>query len=1134
MKKKYRKGACVSFLSPRQKAIQIMKLTLITLFTFTTGLLASVSSQTMRVSIHENDIEVQTILEKIEQQTEVLFIYEKTIDLTWKTSIDAKEKTVAEILSEIFHDSNVVYAMEGNNIMLMKQKPVDIIAQQSVRKINGKIVDKNNEAIIGANVIEKGTTNGTITDLNGNFSLTTNENAVLYISYIGYSPKEIIVQKNTDFNIILVEDSKALEEVVIVGYGTQRAKDIATSIANVSMKNIKEMPVTGLDQALSGQIAGVTINNSNGIPGGGPLVQIRGLGAVGAGNQPLYVVDGFPLPSSSNERSNPINEIPPQDIASISILKDAAATAIYGSRGANGVIVITTHKGRTGKPNIKLSAYTGIQQIISEEKPNMMNAQEFAQFQKERFEDLGVEVPKLYQNPEALGKGTDWFEEITRLAPVNEINLNITSGGENMTSYASVGYMKQDGVVIATDFERITARVNIDAKLGEKFNIGLNLAPSFTWKTRDMTGGNGREHELGWAITANPIAPVYNPDGSYNAMISDETGTTWSYPNLVQAMKDVDQETKTQRLIASLFGEYEFIKDLKFKSSFNVDWYGSTYNSFRPSTLGNINEPPPTIPYSRYNHNSYLNWASENILTYSTNIEGHSITGLLGFTFQTQKNEGGDFTGNDYTSDEIQTMNAAGRIGGWNSWFDDWALISYLARVTYNYKQKYLLTAAIRWDGSSRFGEDNRWGTFPSVSAGWRLNEENFLKDASWLSEFKVRASYGLAGNFDIGNYTYMSQITKANYVLNGALAGGRRMNSVGNPNLGWERVYEWNFGVDFGVWDDRILFLADFYKRNTKDLLLDVEIPASSGFSTAKENNGNLQNTGFEFSVTSRNMRTDNFMWTTNANIAFNKNKVISLGRDNTPILTGYSGEQNPTHITMVGKPLGLFYGYVVEGLYTQADIDNPDVPKFPGAIAGNLKMKDIDGSGDITAVNDFAIIGDPYPDFTFGITNSFMYKNWDLRIQMTGSVGGQLLKTQYEYTHNTDGIFNVTKDMANRYRSESQPGNGRIPTALGTSRGRVMFRDVNSDWVMDNDYLWVKNITLGYNLEKGIGRLVSNARFYFSVQNAFLLTGYDGNPEITNYGNSGKKAGSMVPGVDYTGYPISRVYSLGMNLTF
>jgi hypothetical protein len=428
---------------------------------------------------------------------------------------------------------------------------------------------------------------------------------------------------------------------------------------------------------------------------------------------------------------------------------------------------------------------------------------------------------------------------------------------------------------------------------------------------------------------------------------------------------------------------------------------------------------------------------------------------------------------------------------------------------------------------------------FPSASVGWRISEESFMQNLEWMSDLKLRASYGLAGNFEIGNYTYMSQITAANYVLNGALAGGRRMNTVGNPNLGWERVYEFNAGIDFGILNDRVFLLMDFYRRNTRDLLLDVEIPASSGYTTAKQNRGDLQNTGLEISLATRNIERSNFSWTTNANIAFNRNKVVALGRDNTPLTSGFSGEQNPTHISIVGQPLALFYGYRVEGLYRAGDFDsegNPLVPAFPGAIPGNIKMKDVDGSGTITAVNDYEIIGNPYPDFTWGMSNVLMYKGWDLRIQITGSMGGQLMKTQYEYTHNTDGIFNITRDMANRYRSEVQPGDGRTPTTAGLAQGRVMYRDVNSDWIKNNDYMWVKNITLGYTFRNSSSAILSSARFYFCVQNAFLLTGYEGNPEVTNYGNAidNRKAGAMVPAVDYTTYPVPRTYTLGVNLSF
>lgn len=1136
----------LKFLSPlsgtdckaNKKHFRLMRALFALLFLSTFHLTASeTDAKNTVVRIKTDVLSVKELISEIEKQTDFLILFRnKEIDTNRSVKLKKQNATVEPLLDKAFEDTDVYYEINDNYILLSRRNSTGdaSVNQQAKKTITGTITDEAGEAIIGANITERGTTNGTITDMNGDFTLSVDENATIQVSYIGYDTQDFPVRGKASFQIKLKEDSQALNEVVVIGYGTQRAKDLTTSVANISMKNVKEMPVSGLDQALTGQVAGVTINSSNGIPGGGPQIQIRGLGAVGADNQPLYVIDGFPLPSTSGQKSNPINDIPPQDIASITVLKDASATAIYGSRGANGVIMVTTHRGRTGAPSIQVSAYTGIQEVISQEKPDMMNAREFAQFQKERFEDNGLEVPEIYRNPEKLGKGTNWFDEITRVAPISEVNLSISGGNDKIMSYVSAGYTKQSGVVLNTDYQRFSARANVDAKLAKGLTFGLSLAPTLTKKTRDVAGGDGRTTEIGWSTTANPIPPVYNEDGSYNLMIDDGAGVAWSYQNLVQSLKEIDQHTNSQRMIGSIFGEYEFIKDLKFKSSFNVDWFGSNFQSYRPSTLGNTNEPPPSIPYSQYYQNSYLNWASENTLSYEKQIGDHSFTGLLGYTFQTQKNTSGDFTGNDFTSDEVKTLNAASRIGSWDTAIGEWSLISYLLRATYNYKQRYLFTATVRQDGSSRFGEDNRWGLFPSGSFGWRMSEEDFLKQASWISDLKLRASYGLAGNFQIGNYTYMSQVKKANYVLNGILGGGREMNSIGNPNLGWERVYEWNAGIDFGILDDRFTLLVDFYKRNTKDLLLDVELPASSGYTSAKENRGNLQNTGLEVSISSRNIRTSDFMWTTNANIAFNKNKVISLGRDNTPITSGFSGEQNPTHITVVGKPLGMFYGYVVEGLYTQADIDNPNVPKFPGAIAGNLKVKDIDGSGDITAVNDFDIIGDPYPDFTWGMTNSFIYKNLDLRIQMTGSVGGSLLKTQYEYTHNIDGLFNVTRDMADRYRSEAQPGNGRIPTASGTSRGRVMYRDVNSDWVMDNDYLWIKNIALGYNFDNGIAKLFSKARIYFSIQNALLLTGYDGNPEVTNYGNTGAKAGTMVPGVDYTAYPVSRVYTIGINATF
>ena len=932
------------------------------------------------ITYRVKETSIDNVFNQLSKLTGYHFFYDESVlEEIEPVNVQVKNGSIDHILTDITRQTGLQFKKINNTISVSRTQPSPVanVVNQS-KKVTGIITDENGVPIIGVNVIEKGTTNGVITDIDGAFSISVSENSTLQISYIGYLSQESAVRNVSQLNIVLKEDMQALEEVVVIGYGTQRARDITTSAANISMKNIKDMPVSGLDQSLTGQVAGVMINSSNGIPGGGPQIQIRGLGAVGAGSQPLYVVDGFPLPVTSGQRENPINDIPPQDIASITVLKDAAATAIYGSRGANGVIMVTTHRGKSGPPRVQLNAYTGIAQVINKEKPDLMNAREFAQFQKERHEDDGTPVPDVYKNPEIYGKGTNWFDEITRVAPTTEVNLSISGGNDKITSYFSAGFMDQQGVVLKTGYRRFSVRGNIDAQLSKQIKIGINVAPTFTFKDRSITAGDGRSTEIGWAMTANPIPSVYNEDGSYRYLVDDGGGDAWKYPNLVQSIKEVDQKTRSQRIIGSIYGEYQMIPGLTFKTTFNTDWTGNNFFSYKPSTIRDLNNPNPSVPYSVYEQRGYLNYASENTLTFDRSFGDHDITALLGYTYQAQNDNSARFVGNDYTDDEIETLNAAARIGEWRTGYEDWKLMSYLARATYGFKDKYLVTAAIRRDGSSRFGQDNRWGFFPSASVGWRIIEEDFMKNISWLSDLKLRASYGIAGNFDIGNYTYYSQVTKYNYVLGGALAGGKRMEEVGNPELGWEKLYEMNAGLEFGLFNDRILLMADFYKRNTKSLLLDIELPASSGYTKAKENNGNLQNKGVELSITTRNIYTKDFSWTTNANIAFNRNKVISLGRGNTSITTGYSGGQNPTHITIVGRPAALFYGFVVEGIYTEDDF-NPDgsckLPAFPGAIPGNLKLKDVDGDGQITEVSDFDIIGSPYPDFTYGMTNTFLY---------------------------------------------------------------------------------------------------------------------------------------------------------------
>ena len=1001
--------------------------------------------------------------------------------------------------------------------------------------VGGQLTDAGNGSVLpGVTIGVKGTNQGTFSDANGRYTIATQSSDSLVFSFVGYITRTIHVGSRTRISVQLEPSNKTLNQVVVVGYGTQQKKDVTGSVGIVTMKNIKDMPVAGPDQALAGQIAGIQVSTSNGIPGGGPQVQVRGIGAVGAGSQPLYVVDGYPLTSSSDEVSNPMNAINPADIESMAVLKDASATAIYGSRGANGVVLITTKRGSSGIPTVQLTANYGIQAIPQKGRPNLMNGQEFAQFRKEAIEDnirftehrepTDADVPEIYRHPELIGEGTNWFDAITRNAPMEEINLNMSGGTDKIRTYISAGYFNQDGVILNTGYQRFSVRANVDANISDRFKAGFNIAPSYTTR-KGNARGEGRGETFG---TASPIEPIYNPDGSYNAYI--QSPGTFGLTNPVMALEQITNKSKSSRILFNVYGEYEILKNLKFKSTFNVDYQEGSNEYFRPSTLANENAAPPSIPSGSASSGSYLNWLNENTLTYQYNTSnGHAFTGLLGYSVQSQKEQYAGFNGANFPDDDIKTLNAAATLTGGTD-KTEWALLSYLARINYAYKDKYLVTATVRSDGSSRFGPDNRWGTFPSVALGWRISQEDFMKSSQLFSDLKVRASYGFTGNFNIGNYPYMSNIGTSDYVLGGALAGGRVMNSLGNPILGWEKMRELNLGVDVGLWKDRLYLTVDAYKRNTQDLLLNVEIPQSSGFGNVTENKGDMENKGLEIGISSRNIESKSFTWTTNANISFNRNKVLALGTDNAPIYSGNSSEGNPTNVSIVGKPLAMLYGYIFDGIYqNQGEVDKG--PAFPGAIPGNIRYKDIDGNGVINPREDFAIIGNPYPKFNWGLTNILNYKKLDLRILIVGSEGADRLHATNDYNGNIDGVFNVRKDVAYRWRSEENPGNGKVPTTNGSGRGRVMYRDVSSLTVEKNNYAWVKNITLGYSFpQKGF---IQSARIYASIQNALLFTKYSGNPEITNYIGKGG-SGALVPGIDYSNYPVPRIFSLGTNLSF
>lgn len=1012
-------------------------------------------------------------------------------------------------------------------LLLIIGFPFPVLSQTTEEfTVTGTVTSGEDQSTLpGVNIIMLGTSTSTITDIDGNYSINVPVNATLIFSFIGFASEEVAVNSRSIINVSLDTDIAALEEVVVVGYGNQDRRDITSSVSTIRSENIRNLPVAGLDQALVGQAAGVQVNQVTGTPGGGVSIRIRGSGSVGAGDDPLYVIDGFPITNNFSQNSNPLTTINPDDIESISILKDASATAIYGSRGANGVILIKTKQAKEGISQVELNAYYGWQSVPQRGRPDMMTAEEFARWRVEHREDLAVfqgnppptmdDIPEVYRNPEALGQGTDWFDEMLRIAPVQNYNVTYTSGKENLRTVISGGYFNQLGTVIETGFERYSLRANVEGDIGKRIKIGFNLAPTFSSRKLANTEGHFNTAILTQGLLSSPVPSVRQTDGSFTPNITSPDA--FDNANPLNILKNTHDRNKTFRTLANVFLDYQIIDGLTFRSTFNIDWMNTQGSFFMPSNVGTFRSPPPIPAVGRYSNMTLFNWLNENTLTYDKSVgDGHRFNVLVGYSMQKELVETAGISGTEYADDDVKTLNAANLITNGTTGISEWGLVSYLTRLNYVFREKYLFTVTVRADGSSRFGNNNKWGTFPSASFGWRLSEEAFMSAISNISDLKLRGSYGFSGNNSIGNYTYIPQVGVRNYPLGGSLSPGRALLSLANQDLGWEQSEQMDFGIDLGLFGDRIYFMADYYRRTTRDMLINIPIPSGSGFTSAITNIGEILNQGVELAVNSNNI-IGSFNWSTDFNIAFNRNKVVALNENNDPIISG------GTHITEVGRPMGQFWGYIFEGIY-QSEEELQNLPSHQGSDIGTVRYLDTNGDGVITP-EDRAPMGDPNPNFIWGITNRFNYKNFDLSIIINGEQGGSILAFHKRFSTNLDGVFNVTRDVMDRWRSPSQPGNGKLPTTVTNA---AFARENNSLWVEDASYMYIRNISLGYSPQQL--NFIKNVRFYLSVQNALLLTKYSGgNPEINTNGNN-----SLQPAVDYTGYPTTRTLTVGANLTF
>ncbi|WP_342083576.1 TonB-dependent receptor [Dyadobacter sp. OTU695] len=1099
------------------------------------------------VTLRVQNAPLTSALDQLTAKTGVKFLYSaEAIRSARPVNADFENKKLKSVLDNLLVPANLTYDLQGNYIIIKPAEKTNKAARDSQAEVgvSGTVLDEKGLGLPGVNIAIKGTTKGTTTDAEGKFSLTADyRTSVLVFSFVGYQAQEITVGEQSWLDVRMVPDNSQLNEVVVIGYGTQKVADLTGSVAQLNPATTRSLPVATIDQKMMGQVAGVQIQQVSGAPGAGTSVKIRGSGSLGAGNEPLYVVDGMPYSSGLNANTNPLLFINPNDIESVTVLKDASSTAIYGSRGANGVIMITTKKGGYDRTEVNVSSMRGVQTVPQRGRPQLMNQREFAEFQRDRI-DIAVrrlenrpgtidDYPEAYRNLDALkGPGTDWYNLVLQSAAIQDHNFSLQKGSKESLLSFSLGYFDQEGTVKYTGVERFSARIGFDSKVGKVIKVGASLQPTYINQKRTATN-QSRGDILGVANWANPVMSPYDANGNLIPYITSPQSkyhSAWSFANPLFVLRETVQSERDFQNLGIAFAEWDITPELRLKSSINTIWYTSKYNQYVPSTVGAPNTPPVPGTGAAYKANGEsFNWLVENTLNYEKEFGNHRINALLGYTTQKFRGTGISLTARPYANDLIETINGAQGISVWGEDVNEWSMISYLGRLNYAFKNRYLLTATFRSDGSSRFGENNRFAFFPSVAAAWRVSEEAFLQDVKSINNLKLRASFGKSGNNNIGNYSHLAAISTGAYVFGNKQVTAATV-GLSNPYLGWEESNQIDVGADLEMFNSRLSLAVDYYYRKSMNMLLPDVIPAITGFTSQTVNKGNIRNTGVEIALGGTPVQ-GALTWDVNLNMAINRNKVLSLNDNGDRILAG-NNDNNATHVSVVGKPIGQFFGYVFEGLYTAEDIANPNIIKTPQVYEGNIKYRDVNGDGVITDMLDYTIIGNPQPKFIYGVTNSLAYKSFSLNVIVNGQYGGQVMNGLRQTVDNLQGFFNVSQEWTNRWRNADNPGDGRhygIPKLTPSLGHRV-----SNLWVEDASYLRISNITLGYNLP---GRLmkatsfIKGCRVYATVQNLATFTRYGGaNPE----GQSANVSNTLAPGIDMSSYPLARTVSGGINLSF
>ena len=1087
-------------------------------------------SQNTKITIaSDGELSMEEVFDIIKKQTEHTFIYKSNLfENSPKITVEKGRIRLKDLLEKFMAIGNYNFQFSENGTILLNKKleiKAETLFQQTV---SGLITDMDSTPLPGANVVEKGTTNGVTSDFDGNFSLKLiNDQATLVVSYIGFATKEVPVNGQSTITISLQESTAGLDEVVVVGYGTQSKRKVTGAISSVKGTALESTPVAQVDALLQGRAPGVQVVQNSGAPGAEVFVRVRGSGSLLGESRPLYVIDGVPMNNISSsflnqggQRPSALGDINPNDIESMEILKDAAATAIYGARGSNGVVLITTKSGKDGRARFNVDTYAGIQSVPN--RLDLLNGQQFVDLIDDARINRGLPV---FDELVVTGINTNWQDEIFRNAIIQSHNLSVSGGTERLKAFASMGYFDQDGTIIGQTFKRLNFRTNLDYQATDKIKIGTSTVLSKT--DRDVVPNDFSAYSvLGNALFRNPNLPVFNTDGTYaiDPLLISE--------NPVMLANEIVNTSVQKRVISNMYAEWDIIKNLKLRSTFGFDNLTLSEQYFVPSTiLGQSGVAEASAV--RFEE---LTWQNENTLTYTKDVGSHSFSGLLGLSYlESEQNilqAGGQSSG----SDLIPTVAIAIPSIPQNS-ITNWGLVSYFGRINYDYDDKYLFDASLRADGSSRFGENNKFGYFPSFSAGWRISSEKFMENITIIDDLKIRASYGVTGNQDgISNFPSLALYgTGQNY--DGIPGIAQRQ--LANPDLGWESTNQTNLGLDLTLFNGRISFSADAYLKETEDLIFIQQLPQTSGFDQIdRANLGNLENRGLDLGLFTRNVDGE-FKWTTDFNISFNRNEITFLpenGESGSDFIFKHPdafGSEGPYSIYRVGEAVGSFYGYNYLGVYA-SDEDVPELFFDKGVRAGDVIYEDINNDGAYSRDDDRKIIGNALPKHTGGITNTFSYKGIDLSIFMNWSYGNDIYNM-------TDAVLvamseenNQSVKTLDRWTQQGQVTN--VPRAIygSSSVSGAANTDASSRYLEDGSFLRIKNVNLGYNFPSDFVNSIglNSLRFYIAGQNLWTFTNYSGfDPESQNLGSN-----NQVPalGVDYLTQPLARTYMLGLNLSF